>query len=89
MGGGQATNLEDLHSLGPSSAGVSRDSGLVAGVLALKMGPPPSQLGALRHSREACREHVLNPPLDRKGSSYFDILFLPQRLPLEQHCIYC
>lgn len=54
-----------------------------------QIGIPLCEHGGLSHGRDAWIEHVLGPPLDRKGSSYSDILFLPERLHLEQYCIYC
>lgn len=38
----------------------------------------------LSHGRGGVMEHVLNTPLDRKGRSYHDTLFLHGRVSLEE-----
>ena len=45
-----------------------------------------SQSGSLSHGRGGLMEHILNPLLDRKGSSYHDILLLCETLYLEKCC---
>lgn len=45
---------------------------------------PPSQSGSMSHGRGGWMEHTLDPPLDRKGHSYHDTLFLCEGLYLKE-----
>lgn len=74
----------------PNSACVSGDSGQVGRELP-RCGSEGCQRRGLNHGRDAWMEHSPNLPLDRKGSSYFDALFLPESTLTptpEQCCIY-
>lgn len=45
---------------------------------------PCSQSGSLSHNKGDSIEHIFIFPLDRKGSSYHDELFLSERLYLKE-----
>lgn len=85
------TSAGSTNSTRPGSACVSGGSGLVGRVLHAADRRPRSQRGGLNLGRDGWMEHILNPPLDRKERSYFDILLLPESPPPptpEQYCIY-
>ena len=50
---------------------------------------PLSQNRSLSHGRSGSMKHISNPPLDREGSSHCDMLFLHEKLYLEECCVHC
>lgn len=69
-------HLEDIHTLqGPGAAVIPRDSALVdRALLCGRWEHHISQHEGLSRGRDGSAEHILNPPLERKERSYFDIL---------------
>ena len=55
----------------------------------MQLGTPHSQSGSLSHGKGGSMGCSLNLPLDRKGSSYHDLLLLHVRLYLEDLCVHC
>lgn len=76
--------MEDLHPLqGLVASTFLEIMGWRTGAPLLPMGMSPSESGNLNHGRGGLMEHIHNPPLERKGSSYQVMLFLQERLYLE------
>lgn len=68
----------------PNNTCSSRDSGW--GAPLLQIGTPFSQCGSLSHDRGRLIEHILNSLLGRQGISYHDMLFICEKLYLEEGC---
>lgn len=86
-GKGGGGNLEGLHPLqGLVASTFLEKMGWRTGAPLLPMGMSPSESGNLSHGRGGLMEHIHNPPLERKGSSYQERLYLENTVYAVRSC---